>query len=192
MIQKAETRQGLTGGSQEVSCADSGGTADSVAPPGTAAGDIAALWAEAQVTSLLRAPGEPVPAYGSMEWLDLEPGDPRKVAALITAAEEQRRRTAEEARLNQLAIGDPEEYFHQVTADADAYAAGVAPALAHQLAVDELRRAAPRQPVREVVATAGWPPIAIPGRPGWYRHLIDGQQVDLPTNAPQKGQDARD
>jgi hypothetical protein len=42
----------------------------------------------------------------------------------------------------------------------------------------------------EVVATPGWPPIAIPGRPGWWRHLIDGQQVDLPTRDP-SNDDAR-
>lgn len=34
----------------------------------------------------------------------------------------------------------------------------------------------------EVVATPDWPPVAIPGRPGWWRHCIDGQQVDLPHN----------
>lgn len=31
----------------------------------------------------------------------------------------------------------------------------------------------------EVTATPGWPPVAIPGRPGWYRHWVDGRQVDL-------------
>lgn len=34
----------------------------------------------------------------------------------------------------------------------------------------------------EVTATPDWPPVAIPGRPGWWRHCIDGKQVDLPTN----------
>ncbi|MEU1497344.1 hypothetical protein [Streptomyces sp. NPDC005732] len=34
----------------------------------------------------------------------------------------------------------------------------------------------------EVTATPDWPPVAIPGRPGWWRHCIDGQQVDLPHN----------
>ena len=34
--------------------------------------------------------------------------------------------------------------------------------------------------LRPVIATEGWPPVAIPGHPGWRRHLIDGQQVDLP------------
>jgi len=34
----------------------------------------------------------------------------------------------------------------------------------------------------EAIATSNWPPVAIPGRPGWWRHHIDGQQVDLPHN----------
>ncbi len=42
----------------------------------------------------------------------------------------------------------------------------------------------PHRPSREVTATPGWPPIALPGRPGWYRHLVNGEQVDLPTNTP--------
>lgn len=33
----------------------------------------------------------------------------------------------------------------------------------------------------EVTATPDWPPVAIPGRPGWRRHHIDGKQVDLPN-----------
>ena len=45
-----------------------------------------------------------------------------------------------------------------------------------RLVVDE-----PPEP-HEVVAAKGWPPVAIPGRPGWWRHCIDGQQVDLPHN----------
>jgi len=49
----------------------------------------------------------------------------------------------------------------------------------------ELRRLPPPQ---KVTATPNWPPIAIPGRPGWWRHCIDGQQVDLPDREPiQKG-----
>jgi hypothetical protein len=45
-----------------------------------------------------------------------------------------------------------------------------------RLVVDE-----PPEPY-EVAATEGWPPVAIPGRPGWWRHCIDGQQIDLPHN----------
>jgi hypothetical protein len=37
----------------------------------------------------------------------------------------------------------------------------------------------------EVSATPHWPPVRIPGRPGWWRHCINGEQVDLPTNNPQ-------
>lgn len=35
---------------------------------------------------------------------------------------------------------------------------------------------------REVTATPNWPPVAIPGRPGWWRHHENGRQVDLPHN----------
>jgi hypothetical protein len=34
----------------------------------------------------------------------------------------------------------------------------------------------------EVTSTPNWPPVAIPGRPGWWRHCINGEQVDLPHN----------
>jgi hypothetical protein len=38
----------------------------------------------------------------------------------------------------------------------------------------------------EVTATPDWPPVAIPGRPGWYRHCgPNGEQTDLPTNKPE-------
>lgn len=43
-------------------------------------------------------------------------------------------------------------------------------------------------PPREVHAAPGWPPVAIPGRPGWWRHWINGREVDLPTNNPQEQQ----
>lgn len=43
-------------------------------------------------------------------------------------------------------------------------------------------RLIPQEPplVYEVWATPGWPPVRIPGRPGWWRHYNNGQQVDLP------------
>lgn len=41
-----------------------------------------------------------------------------------------------------------------------------------------------RVPARPVLATPGWPPVAIPGQPGWWRHTINGQQVDLPHRQP--------
>lgn len=49
--------------------------------------------------------------------------------------------------------------------------------------------AAPIAPSYEVTATPGWPPIAIPGRPGWWRHCgPSGEQLDLPTSEPQEQQ----
>ena len=42
-------------------------------------------------------------------------------------------------------------------------------------------------PPYEVTATPGWPPVAIPGRPGWWRHCINGQQTDLPHNDNERG-----
>jgi hypothetical protein len=36
---------------------------------------------------LMTAPGGPVPAYGTAEWLALPEGDPAKVAAVVRAAE---------------------------------------------------------------------------------------------------------
>jgi len=41
----------------------------------------------------------------------------------------------------------------------------------------------------EVTATPDWPAVAIPGRPGWWRHCIDGQQVDLPHNRPEPAEE---
>ncbi|MDN3023817.1 hypothetical protein [Streptomyces sp. S.PB5] len=150
-------------------------------------GDVAELWAQAQVSSLLGCvDGEP-PAYGSLVWLRLAPGDPRKVAAIITAAEAYRRQVDEEARLDRLAEEDPEAYRREIYAEANAYASSIARDIALRPTAEEIRRRAVRGPAREVTATAGWPPVAIPGRPGWYRHLVDGHQVDRPTNAPQNG-----
>ncbi|MFP8904809.1 hypothetical protein [Streptomyces atacamensis] len=141
--------------------------------------DPAALWAEAQVTAL--APGStPAPEYGTPEWLALPPADPRRAAALITAAEQWRRHTAEQHRLGQLADTDPDAWFAEVTADADTEAARRARRIADGL--DQAHRAAAHKPTpRPVRATPGWPPVAIPGRPGWFRHCTrDGRQLDLP------------
>lgn len=43
---------------------------------------------------------------------------------------------------------------------------------------DVLRRD-PADPDRDHIrATPDWTPVALPGRPGWWRHSIGGQQVD--------------
>lgn len=55
--------------------------------------------------------------------------------------------------------------------------------LSDDLRRDETRLSGTGPPrARQMVATPDWPPVAIPGRPGIWRHCIDGQQVDLPTN----------
>lgn len=49
---------------------------------------------------------------------------------------------------------------------------------------DVLRRD-PADPDRDQIrATPDWTPVAIPGRPGWWRHCIAGQQVDAQDYNP--------
>ncbi|WP_155059733.1 DUF2742 domain-containing protein [Streptomyces blattellae] len=153
------------------------------ASPETAAHDPVALWASAQVTALNV---DHVPEYGSPAWCALRAADPRRAVAVVTAAEQWRRRTAREAWLDRLADDDPEEWFRIVTADANAYARRIAPALARRPTHAELTaRRAVRARARDVTAAPGWPPVAIPGRPGWWRHLGPrGEPLDLPHNRP--------
>ncbi|MGC5007445.1 DUF2742 domain-containing protein [Streptomyces sp. DT203] len=151
--------------------------------PNPAATDAIALWASAQVTAL---GVETWPPYGADAWRALLADDPRKAAAIIEAAEQWRRHRAEADDLDRLLSDDPEEWYRRVTAEADAEARRIAPALAKRPAVAEERARAGHRPPRPGIATPGWPPVAIPGRPGWYRHLIDGRQVDLSTNHRQE------
>lgn len=150
-------------------------------------GDVAALWASAVITDLNVTDA---PEYGSPAWLALRADDPRRAAAIITAAEQWRRYAAHEAWLDRLLDEDPEHWFRIVTADANAYARSIAAELARRPTHDEIaaRREAVHAP-REAKASPGWPPIAIPGRPGWWRHCgPNGEQVDLPHSAP-RGQE---
>lgn len=152
----------------------------------TTPGDVTGLWASARVTELLDGVDVEPPTYGSSAWLELPGGDPRRPAALITAAEQWRRLEAERARLDQLAEDDPDAWFAEVTAEADNAARRLARRLelSRRPTVAELERRRTHREPREVVATPGWPPVAIPGRPGWWRHCIDGRQVDLPRREP--------
>ncbi|MEU7581962.1 DUF2742 domain-containing protein [Streptomyces sp. NPDC041068] len=148
--------------------------------------DQVALWVSAQVTAL---GVEDFPEYGSPAWCALRASDPGRAAAILTAAEQWRRHTAREAWLDHLLTHDPEQWFAHVTADANAYARTVVGGLARRPTQDELaaRRRAPSAPARPVTATQGWPPIAIPGRPGWVRTLTpDGRQLDRPRQLPQE------
>ncbi|MDV9168730.1 DUF2742 domain-containing protein [Streptomyces sp. W16] len=124
--------------------------------------DPVSLWASARVTELL-ADHDEAPRYGTREWRELANGDPRKAASMITAAEMWRR------------YGDEDElvaWLHDAYRNRDS--------LASRRTMAELDAFARPKPAVPVNATPGWPPVAIPGRPGWYRHLVDGQQVDRP------------
>lgn len=150
------------------------------------ADDPVALWASARVTELLDGHGadEVTPEYGSTAWQQLRANDPHRAAAIIEAAESWRHQRAREQWLDQLLDEDPEQWFRIVTAEADAHARRVLPALARRPTVAEVReRAVRRTEPRAVRASPSWPPVAIPGRPGWWRHCgPKGEQMDLPHN----------
>lgn len=151
----------------------------------TTPGDLTGLWAETQVTALLSADQPDAPDYGSEAWLRLRTEDPRRAAAILTAAEQWRRHREYEDYLERLLEDDPEEWFRLVTRDADRHAARMGRDMAEQL--EQVQRATrartTHQTPRAVVATADWPPVQIPGRPGWYRHCgPGGEQTDLPHN----------
>jgi hypothetical protein len=123
--------------------------------------DPVALWASYAVTQLLDSQDDP-PKYGSAAWQRLPGDDPRRAAAIIEAAEWWRR------------YGDEQElmaWFRDASRNRDY--------LASRRTIAELDALAKPKPPRPLQAAVGWPPVAIPGRPGWYRHLVDGQQVDL-------------
>lgn len=112
--------------------------------------DKVTMWAEQQVTALLPDDVD-VPEYGSREWLQLPAGDPRKAAAVITAAEMWRRYGDEQALL---------DWFRE--------AHRARPSIADRRTRAELDAAAKPRPTHQLQATPGWPPIAVPGQPGRY------------------------
>jgi len=144
--------------------------------------DAMALWASAQITEL---DAGDLPQYGTKAWRELAPDDPKRAAAILTAAEQWRRERVEQWWLDQLADGDPIAWWQEVTRDADAEAVKLARTLRSMRTQRELRNAATKREAVPVAATPGWPPIAVPGRPGWRRHLINGRQTDL-SSAPQE------
>ncbi|MGW4997476.1 DUF2742 domain-containing protein [Streptomyces hydrogenans] len=144
-------------------------------PESITPGDITALRAEMQVTAL---GVDTWPAYGSAEWLQLNPKDPRCYAATLEAAELHRRAEAERQRLDWLMDNDPEEWWREITADANAHAATLGRSLAARRTAEELRVAADRASNRtphQLRATRGWPPVRVPGQPG--RYLVFGQEA---------------
>lgn len=122
------------------------------------------------------------PSYGTIVWRGLPLDAPQRLAAVLDAAERWRLHVAEQARLDALMDEDPEAWFREVTADANEQARRTLRRLrlssvptATELA--ERRRPRPALPVE---AGPGWTPIAVPGRPGWWRHHLHGRQIDLP------------
>ncbi|MGW2438747.1 DUF2742 domain-containing protein [Streptomyces goshikiensis] len=128
-------------------------------------GQITEVRAEAQVVALGVTAW---PAYGSAEWLRLDPTDPRCYASVLEAAEQYRR-----------ADVDPDlsdaDWYTAVFGDARRLAAQLAAATNRLRRMREIRdaRAQPRPP-HQLTATPGWPPIAVPGHPG--RYLVHGQE----------------
>lgn len=124
--------------------------------------DPTALWAAARLAELMPTDSH-APAYGSPAWRDLPSSDPRRAAAIITAAEMWRRYGDEEALLT---------WFKEASAP------HTPPAQRPTIA--ELNARAKPRPAHQVRAVPGWPPIAVPGRPGWCRCFVNGRQVDRP------------
>jgi len=113
-----------------------------------APGDVAELWASDQITGLLPDDVQ-APVYGSAEWALLPSTDPRRIAAVIEAAERWRR------------YGDPE--------DVAAWLAEVAaprPPLHTLPTGEELAARRQPRPAHQLRATPGWPPITVPGGQG--------------------------
>lgn len=114
----------------------------------TPEGDVfVQLWAEAKMFWSARA----FPRYGSPQWQALPPDDPRRLASALEAAELWRKYGDEEALL---------AWFRE--------ASRVLPSIAERRTRAELDQAAKPKPAHQLQATAGWPPIAVPGQPGRY------------------------
>ncbi|MFG3235006.1 hypothetical protein ACGFZG_25020 [Streptomyces antibioticus] len=122
--------------------------------------DPVSLWASARVSELLDGHGDP-PRYGGPEWRRLPNNDPRKAAAMITAAEMWRK------------YGDEQELMDWLRDATRNHTS-----LARRRTLAELDAMARSRPAIPVQAAPGWPPVRVPGRPGWYRHLVDGKQTD--------------
>ncbi|WP_182605523.1 hypothetical protein [Streptomyces alkaliphilus] len=152
-------------------------------------GQVTALWASARTHDLLDGlDDDTVPAYGSAAWLELDATDPRRAAALLAAAEAWRRQEAQQDRLDRLADEDPDAWYDEVFGDAIEETGRIARRVDLATMLDRVRAEADARNARKptpVVARPGWS-VAIPGRPGWWRHCIDGRQVDLPRRRPEQ------
>lgn len=112
---------------------------------------LTALWADAKIAWSARD----FPKYGSREWIALGPDDPRRLAGALEAAEMWRR------------FGDEEELVAWLKN------LGRTPNLIDTRSRAQLDEAARPKPAHQLQATAGWPPIAVPGQPGAYLRCDD-------------------
>src|SRR5688500_13174960 len=121
-----------------------------------ASDQLAEMWSTARIAWAEKG----FPPYGSTAWAELAPDDPKRLASALHAAECRRKYGDEEALLSML-----RDSSNRGPID---------------LYQSQAYRAAP---ARLVQATEGWPPVAIPGRPGWVRAIgSDGRQVDIPAH----------
>lgn len=109
------------------------------------------LWANAKAAWSARD----FPKYGSQAWIALDPGDPRRLAGALEAAEMWRK------------YGDEEELVAWLKN------LGRTPDLIGHRTRRELDEAAKPKPPHQLRATPGWPPVAIPGQPGQYLRCDD-------------------
>ncbi|MGW3724232.1 DUF2742 domain-containing protein [Streptomyces sp. NPDC000851] len=148
--ESTDPRESLAPGDRESNAA--GEADDSV--PVIEPDDITALWADAKACYLARV----FPKYGSPAWIALEPDDPRRLAAALYAAEMWRK------------YGDEEELLRWFRE-----ASRPRPSLVDTRSRAELDALAKPKPPHQLQATAGWPPIRVPGEPGRYLTHTEGR-----------------
>ncbi|MFI0716239.1 hypothetical protein ACH4SK_37705 [Streptomyces inhibens] len=127
---------------------------------------VSALWADAKAVYLAGG----FPTYSSTEWCGLPWESPLRLAAVLAAAELWRLHQAEQNRRDHLLVADPDAWFREVTADANEEARRTLRRLRLSSVPTAAEMAARRrtQPARPLRPTPGWPPLAVPGRPGHY------------------------
>lgn len=112
---------------------------------GITPGQVTELRANAQVGALRVRDW---PTYGTLEWLRLDPQDPRVYVAILEAAE-----------------------WHRITVERNHATAFLHALMTRREAAEAAankRFTMRRRPPHKLTATPGWPPIQIPGQPGEY------------------------
>lgn len=144
-------------------------------------------WLEQQITALGFDPRSYTGALlGSQEWAALPMGVPERLAAILIAGLAEVERNAdlaeavayESALQMEIGVAEALDAVEPANAMARQLARGLARTPTY---AERTQRMTQYPPVHQVQATADWTPIQIPGRPGWWRHYVNGQQVDLPT-----------